>query len=141
MTENILFDDNSVKSEIISKVNGWIADWKGKGQVTVGRPKRSQRQNRTIHAIFGEIAKSWQEIGFKVNFGNLEATPTPELVKELFKGVYLGGRSTTDVTTKELAESLKTLMDDVNGQLERAGIENLIYIKSAELENLLNKKQ
>lgn len=136
-----IFDLKTDKSsDIVANVVKEIMSLpKSKWQVTIGKPKRTSLQNSTIHPIFEEVSEQWINIDFKISFGKFEATPTMYLVKEFFKGLYLGGKSTTEVTTKELADALTKFMDDVNKQLILAGAEYVIEVKSKELQNLLSQ--
>jgi len=128
-------------TELSKEIAGEVLFLNGLYEVEIRKPKRTNRQNRTIHAIFKEASDQLEAIGFMVNFGTFEMQPNEHIIKEFFKGAFLGGQSTASVTTKVLAEALTKFINSVNNKLIKAGIpkEQLIYVKSKELENLLNK--
>lgn len=106
----------------------------GKYEVSIGKPKRTLRQNAALHALFTDAATELEGVGVEVKFGNFQASWTPLMVKEFFVMCYLGGRRTSECDTKELSDAMDKFISNVNtkgGQLS---------IKGSELEKILNEK-
>ena len=91
-----------------------------KWEVEIRKPRRTPRQNRTIHALFPALATELNGLGVSLCMGKIKCSFTEITAKEFFKEAYLGGKGTSQCTTKELAEALNAVIHDVNikgGQL------------------------
>ena len=110
-----------------------------KFEIEIRKPKRTQRQNAMIHPIFEEVSTRLDELGWTIPFGKFEMSPTSNMVKEFFVQCYLAGKRTSSCDTRELAEAIDKFLRNINAKLTENGLTN-VYIKSAELLNLLNQK-
>ena len=118
----------------------WIVDtyrelMPGKWECVFRKPTRTLRQNRTIHALFPDLAVELNGLGIELRYGGFVASWTAESAKEFFKVCYLGGKKTSETTTKVLSDAVDKLLHDVNnkgGQLT---------IKDPYLEELLTKER
>lgn len=103
----------------------WVCEFK--------KPTRTLRQNRAIHALFVDLAVELNGLGIEIKYGSFVTSWTSENAKDFFKQCYLGGKPTSETTTKVLSEAVDKLLHDVNkkgGQLS---------IKDPFLEELLTK--
>lgn len=96
----------AIQQEII-KSNGFI-------EINVGKPKRTSKQNRSIHALFRDLAVELEGAGIEYNFGSFSASWTPESAKEFFKQIYCAGKKTSEMNTDDLARSIESLLFDIN---------------------------
>lgn len=88
---------------------------KGMWRLEISKPTRTLRQNRCIHALFGDLATELNSLGIELSFGKFKASFTEITAKEFFKQIYLGGKKTSKCTTKELADAVKKVIIDLNG--------------------------
>lgn len=79
--------------------------------------RRTEKQNRAIHALFHDLSDVLNAHGVELSFGKFRATFTPVTAKEFFKEIYLGGKHTSDCTTSELAKAVDALLFDINTKL------------------------
>lgn len=79
--------------------------------------RRTERQNRAIHALFHDLSDTLNAHGIDLTFGKFRATFTPVTAKEFFKEIYLGGKHTSECTTSELAKAVDALLFDINTKL------------------------
>ena len=88
----------------------------GSTQMVVERPKRTQRQNRSLHLLMTNIADELNESGLsmmRVLKHNAEIPWTPEAVKEyLLRPIIVAmhtKHSTTELDTKQIGEAIDVL--------------------------------
>lgn len=98
--------------------------------------KRSDKLNRTIHAIFTEVADTMNEHGL-TNRLTIKAAPTTENMKVFFKEKFLNGKKTSETTNKELSEALDLFLHAFNDFFASKGIET-VHVQTEELKQLLN---
>jgi hypothetical protein len=116
---------NQLSSEVQSLQNGiW--------EIIIRKPQRTQKQNRTIHAVFHDLATELNGIGVELSFGNFKACFTPNTAKEFFIEIYLAGKRTSDCDTQELAGALDKMIHDVNSKGGTLAIKNDDYISLME---------
>lgn len=112
----------SEDEEALEAVKYSLIDSSGFVQVYIGKPKRTAKQNRAIHAFFNDLSVELNGLGVPLSFGKgIEASWTPETAKEIFfKVLYLAGKNTSECLTDELAKAVDACIRDVNmkgGQL------------------------
>jgi len=105
----------------------------GKYEMTIKKPQRTQRQNRTIHALFPDLATELNGLGIELAFGKFKASWTEITAKDFFKQCYLGGKKTSECTTRELADATNKVIKDING------LGGQLAIKDEALNNLLTQ--
>lgn len=85
--------------------------------------KRTNKQNRSIHKYFSEVADLLNESGIPLSvfYSDIEADYTMESVKALFRSflkVKYGKSSTAQMTTEEI----QAVWEEVNRHLSKHGI-------------------
>ena len=111
----------------------------GHYQMEIGKPKRTLKQNDTIHAIFREISNTMAEHGIDQNLV-IKARPTEENIKKFFTEKYLNGKRTSEVKTDELARALDSMMESFNEFFTAKGLP-IVRIDSQDLKSLLNSQK
>ena len=96
----------------------------GLWEIIIRKPQRTLKQNRTIHAVFNDLANELNGIGVELSFGKFKASFTPNTAKEFFIEIYLVGKRTSDCDTRELANALTKMINDVNSKGGNLAIRN-----------------
>lgn len=96
-----------------------------KWQIEIKKPRRTKKQNDTIHPVFREISNHLESIGYQFPLGKSGLDPNPLLVKEVFCQLYLGKR-TSEANTKELAQALDDFLRHMNSILIKAKAEPVV---------------
>jgi len=109
-----------------------LAEQGGRWELVLRKPPRTPRQNRMIHAVFGEISDAFEEHGLETM---IEVPPTAEVLKEYFKARYLG-KKTSKANTKELSESFDRFLRHFNKSFANHGLPP-ITIKNDEFKSLM----
>ncbi len=78
----------------------------------------------------------FDETNFTVNWGNTELTPSPELVKESFRQLFLGGQKTSEVDTKTLSEAVDAFVKEINKYCIKVGSDRRLVVGEAERQLL-----
>ena len=139
-TKIIKFDNtHGTDIEAWNKAVAVFREWQGMGEIVIRKPTRTPRQNRTIHAIFSEIANTMAEYGLNNNL-TIKARPTKDNIKTFFREKFLDGKSTAEVTTSELANALTLLLESFNEFFKSKGIKT-VHVDSEELKSLLNSEK
>lgn len=86
-------------------------------------PKRTLKQNRSLHAYFNELSKELnnQGIDVRVLVKNIRVDATPEMMKNIFRSIAsekYGIKSTAELTTKQVNECY----DEFNRALAMQGV-------------------
>ena len=111
----------------------------GKYEIEVRRPRRTPKQNDTIHPIFREIAHVMQANDLNQML-TIKARPTEDNIKTFFRENYLGGKSTSEATTSELANALDILLESFNDFFESKGLER-VEIDKDRLKTLIKQNE
>jgi len=111
----------------------------GKWEMVIRKPVRTQRQNKAIHAIFGDVAMAMEAHGITKNI-TIEARPTSDNLKVFFKEHFNGGKKTSKTNTKDLAENLTAFINTMNDAFEARGIGRPIAVKTKDWESLVNSQ-
>ena len=69
----------------------------------------------------------------------IKARPTADNIKTFFRENYLGGKSTSETTTSELANALDILLESFNDFFESKGLER-VEIDKDRLKTLIKQK-
>lgn len=97
---------------------------KGIYEIEVRKPIRTSKQNRTIHALFEDLAVEMNGLGIEIKMGNFITSWTPETAKIFFKECYLAGKGTSECTTKQLSNAIEKLIFDVTQKGGQLSIKN-----------------
>jgi len=92
----------------------------GMWECVIRKPKRTPKQNNTIHALFADLAVELEGLGIEYKMGNFIASWTEDSAKEFFKQIYLNGKKTSQVKSDIMAKATDKLLHDINrlgGQL------------------------
>jgi len=93
-----------------------LEEFNGMYELSVSKPTRTVKQNKTIHALFKRLAFELNCMTPPVTFsvGSFNAEFTPVTAKEFFKLCYLNGKKTSKCTTEELSLAIQSVIIDVN---------------------------
>jgi len=100
--------------EAINYIQKELLNWDGYVEILIRPPKRTSKQNKTIHALFYDLSVELEAIGIEYKMGKFVASWTPESAKEFFVQVYLAGKRTSQCTVRELSNAVDKLIYDVN---------------------------
>ena len=112
------FQFTSEDANLLTEIKQEIISWGGHIEVSIGRPKRTQKQNRAVHAFFNDLSVELDGLGIPLSFGKgLEVGWTPTTAKEIFfKTLFLAGKGTSECSTEELAKAVDTCIRSINAR-------------------------
>ena len=112
------YEFTSEDENVLMEIKQEIINWGGFIEIDIGRPKRTLKQNRTVHAFFNDLAVELDGLGIPLLFGkHVEVGWSPITAKEIFfKTLFLAGKNTSECNTEELGKAIDTCIRCINAK-------------------------